>query len=137
MTLDIIDYLYFLYYFMIGFYQKEIISFKALEAWSEYLFSISKIQSHNFTEIKYLHSCQNETLSKYQESKLEFFDKIHRTLDSKEILSSDWSWGSFQTLYILLQISWKLQTENCVSSREREEEEIWRRSKLGEEQQHQ
>ena len=100
-------------------FQIEIISYKALEAWSEYLFSISKIQSHNFTEIKYLHSCQNETLSKYQESKLEFFEEIHRALDSKEILSSDWSLGSFQTLYILLQISWKLQTENCVSSRER------------------
>ena len=91
-----------------------------------YFLSISKIQSHNFTEIKYLHSCQNETLSKYQESKLDFFKEIHPTLDSKEILSSDWSWGSCQTLYILLQISWKLQTENCVSSRERERKRKFR-----------
>ena len=75
-----------------------------------------KIRSHNFKEIKYLQSWQNETLPQYHESKLGFFKEINRALDSKEIFSSVWSWGTFQTLDILLQISWKLQTENCVSS---------------------
>ena len=94
-----------------------------------------KIRSHNFKEIKYLQSWQNETLPQYHESKLGFFKEINRALDSKEIFSSVWSWGTFQTLDILLQISWKLQTENCVSSREGEE--IWRRSKFLEEHRHQ
>ena len=75
-----------------------------------------KIRSHNFKEIKYLQSWQNETLPQYHESKLGFFKEINRALNSKEIFSSVWSWGTFQTLDILLQISWKLQTENCVSS---------------------
>ena len=50
-----------------------------------------KSKSHNFTEIKYLHSCQNETLSKYHRNQnLKFSQKYTKPRIQKRFYHQSW-----------------------------------------------
>ena len=50
-----------------------------------------KSKSHNFTEIKYLHSCQNETLSKYHRNQnLKFSQKYTKPRIQRRFYHQSW-----------------------------------------------